>query len=224
MNLKDGRSASKVSKNDIEDFLVEKTGMSLTHVQLFLEAFVFFVKKELYEKGEFQFIGFGKFLLKPKSIKRHGVSFSSIRFSAFKTFKDKMKGNYPEKEFRRFFKRDFVDSVRKISKMFGMKYSEAKYIIVLIVDSIIVCLLKNKEVKIPKLGRFELQDNKGLVNTCISKKYEIKDVNTLVLKFTMVDSCFREINKKTKLFFVSERFKRMLYLSGVDRDITLRKF
>jgi len=102
----------------------------------------------------------------------------------------------------------FEESFRKISEIFGISIANTRYFCFFYIRCLILSLLKYREARLYKIGKISIDEKTSL------KK----------LKFKIGATCFKELNRNTRKYCVSERLKRMLFMVSVTDDIIIREF
>lgn len=210
MSLINGRDVSIIANNEILDFMSNKTGLSKENLNLIIETFTFFLKKELMEIGRIYVCNLGEFLIKPYSIqekilknlrRRH-----SIKFISSKYFRIIMEGekDIPLEKFAA--KKDFL---KELNTLFGIKFKDAKFLFGLYFFCVVTYLRKYGECRISKFGKLIF-------------KVDPKDPESKKIFFIPGQTTLKELNKNHKNFYLSPRLKRMFYLCGISRQVIVK--
>jgi nucleoid DNA-binding protein len=224
----------KTEKECLE-FICDQTGLTVEIVTLLIEAFVFFIKKDLYENGEIKLRHFGTFSLIHQG-RRNIIRKSDgklmvynkrkviIKFSPCDYFKERIKGKRQQE--RKITQLNFerVKNLEKISQMFGLNILDTRHIYCLYLTSIGMFLKKNKQFVVKKFGVFSLKSFNWFKKSVIAVKWncEVENINLNKIYLFMVKTSDHELNNKQKQFVISRRLRRMFFFAGINRDIIIK--
>ena len=218
MNLIVGKQPLDAGRSEMIDLITEKTGLKSQDVVLIIDSFSFFIRKLIIEQGSVCVRSLGTFYIKPFSYELYGCKYHTIRFDPG----DKLKLRVKQQKITKLIKHcvPFREQLKIVSKMFGLKYEDVKFIFRLYITLIASMLSKYKEYRIPRIGVLKIVNTP---HSYISKKWNY-DKPIHRINFKLSDPFFREINKKTNQYSVYARLMQMLYLVGESRDIIRKEY
>lgn len=213
MNLIVGKQPLEAGRSEMIDIISTKTGLKSKDVILIVDAFSLIIRKMVIEQGAVAVSGIGKFFVKPLNYTLYDRKYHTVEFKAFDDLRERVKGTRKDLIVHCF---PFVERLKVISKMFGLKLIDVKYLFRLYLTSIAIILKKYKEYRIPRIGTIRLKPLN--CKSGITKKWNYnKPVYSIIFK--MSDPFFRELNKQINQYNTYERLRQMLYLVGESRDI-----
>jgi nucleoid DNA-binding protein len=220
MNLIVGKSPLEAGKAEIIDMISSKTGLKSQDILLIFDAFSFFIRKKILEDGCAFVSGVGKFYVVPKSINLCNKRYNTVKFYPSDDFRERIKGT--NKKLITFCA-PFVEQLKIVSKMFGLKQSDTKFIFKYYFTIISIILKKYKTFRLYRIGTFKLEEKPFLGKSGITKQWDYNEEISCV-EFKISDSFFRETNKQTSVYNMNERLQQMLYLVGVGRNINRKEY
>lgn len=220
MNLIVGKSSLEAGKAEILDMISSKTGLKNQDILLIFDAFSFFIRKKILEEGCAFVSGLGKFYVVPKRITLYGKKYDTIKFYPSDDFRERIKGT--NKKLITFCA-PFVEQLKVVSRMFGLKQSDTKFLFRYYFTIISIILRKYKVFRLYRIGTFKLEEKPFLGKSGITKQWDY-DKNISCVEFKASDSFFREINKHTNVYNMCERLQQMLYLIGENRTINRKVY
>jgi nucleoid DNA-binding protein len=215
MNLIVGKQPLEASRAEQLDLISAKTGLKTQDLMLVIDIFSFFIRKRLLENGCVCVFGIGKFYVIPFNYELYGHKYHTVGFNASDDFRERVKGT---KSSMIEYCVPFVEQLKIISKMFGIKIKDVRFLFCYYLTTISTVLRKYKEYRLHRIGTFRLVQKPELALSGVSKRWNCKIIPNTI-EFTLADPFFRELNKQSKQYSVYERPKQMLYLVGMSRDI-----